>query len=136
MSGIRFAGYAAIFDRIDRGGDMIRPGAFARSLERSGGSLPVYWQHRPGSAVGHVTYAREDARGLCVIGDIAEGSEAAAMLARGARGLSFGYRVRQARGTAPRELTEVDIVEVSLVHTPMMPMARVHLAIKESLQIA
>ncbi len=127
MSAIRFAGYAAIFDRIDRGGDIIRPGAFARSLEHSGGKLPIYWQHRPDQAVGHVTYAREDRRGLRIIGEMAAGSEAARMLARGTRGLSFGYRVRQAHGTAPRELAEVELVEVSLVHTPMMPLARVHL---------
>ena len=30
---VRFAGYAAIFDRPDRGGDVIRKGAFAASLE-------------------------------------------------------------------------------------------------------
>ena len=29
---MRFAGYAAIFDRPDRGGDVVRPGAFAASL--------------------------------------------------------------------------------------------------------
>ncbi|MFL6788657.1 MAG: hypothetical protein ACJ8FC_08360, partial [Sphingomicrobium sp.] len=33
---VRFAGYAAIFDRPDRGGDIIRKGAFLDSLERAG----------------------------------------------------------------------------------------------------
>jgi HK97 family phage prohead protease len=41
-------------------------------------------------------------------------------------GLSFGYRVRRARGEAPRELEEVELVEVSLVTRPMQPKARVH----------
>jgi hypothetical protein len=41
-------------------------------------------------------------------------------------GLSFGYRVREARGEAPRELTELELVEVSLVTFPMQPKARVH----------
>src|SRR3546814_17267255 len=30
--GIRFAGYAAVFDRVDRGGDVVRGGAVAASL--------------------------------------------------------------------------------------------------------
>ena len=40
--GLRFAGYAAVFDRPDKGGDVIRRGAFARALERSG-ELPLLW---------------------------------------------------------------------------------------------
>lgn len=42
-------------------------------------------------------------------------------------GLSFGYRVREAKsGQAHRELIELDLVEVSLVANPMQPKARVH----------
>ena len=42
-------------------------------------------------------------------------------------GLSFGYRVREAKGTEPRELTALELVEVSLVAQPMQPLARVHM---------
>jgi phage head maturation protease len=43
------------------------------------------------------------------------------------RGLSFGYRVREARASgALRELRELDLVEVSLVARPMQSKARVH----------
>ncbi len=31
--GMRFAGYAAIFDRPDKGGDIVRKGAFARAAK-------------------------------------------------------------------------------------------------------
>jgi phage head maturation protease len=48
-------------------------------------------------------------------------------------GLSFGYRVRQAAGGAPRMLTDVDLLEISLVTVPMQPKARVH-AVADSLQ--
>ena len=41
-------------------------------------------------------------------------------------GLSFGYRVRAAKGSAPRELSALDLVEISLVTRPMQPLARVH----------
>lgn len=124
---MRFAGYAAIFDRVDRGGDIVRAGAFARSLRR-GAAVPLLWQHRPGRAIGTIEYLREDRRGLRVIGRLAGGAasvEAAALLKAGA-GLSFGYRVRAARGAGPRELTELELVEVSLVSAPMQPRARVH----------
>ena len=32
---VRFAGYAAVFDRPDKGGDVIRKGAFAKALQRA-----------------------------------------------------------------------------------------------------
>ena len=56
---MRFAGYAALFDRADRGGDVLRPGAFAASLAR-GGSVPLLWQHAPGRPIGRIEYLRED----------------------------------------------------------------------------
>ena len=127
---MRFAGYAAVFDRIDRGGDVVRAGAFARSLQRSSERVPLLWQHQAGRPIGRVDYLQEDRRGLRVIGRLSDGNagrEAAALLNEGkVSGLSFGYRVREARGAGPRELIELDLVEVSLVTFPMQPRARVH----------
>jgi HK97 family phage prohead protease len=127
---MRFAGYAAIFDRPDQGGDVVRSGAFARSLKRRGGAVPLLWQHDPSRPVGRIEYLKEDRRGLRVIARLspgAAGREAAARLREGkVAGLSFGYRVRKAMGEAPRELAEVELVEISLVTAPMQPKARVH----------
>ena len=128
--GLRFAGYAAIFGRPDRGGDVVRRGAFAGTLRRSAGAVPLLWQHRPERPIGRIDHLREDKRGLRVIGRLSDGAagrEAAALLKDGAvRGLSFGYRVRAASGDGPRELTELELVEISLVTLPMQPKARVH----------
>jgi HK97 family phage prohead protease len=134
---LRFAGYAAVFDRPDRGGDVVRAGAFARSLKRGAGSVPLLWQHEAGRPIGRIDYLKEDRRGLRVIARLSEsaaGREAAALLGEGAlSGLSFGYRVREANGPSTgsgragvRELIDVDLVEVSLVTLPMQPRARVH----------
>ena len=127
---MRFAGYAAVFGRPDRGGDVVEAGAFARSLKRGAGSVPLLWQHDAARPIGRIEYLREDRRGLRVIARLSEskaGREAAALLKDGAvRGLSFGYRVREAKGAEPRELTGLDLVEVSLVTFPMQPRARVH----------
>ena len=117
-AGARFAGYAAVFDRVDRGGDVVRRGAFARSLAK--GVVPLLSEHRAGAVVGRVEMLSEDRRGLRVIARVERGR-----VAEG-QGLSFGYRVRQSRGAGPRELLEVELVEVSLVRVPMQPGARVH----------
>ncbi|WP_336965435.1 HK97 family phage prohead protease [Sphingobium aquiterrae] len=130
---VRFAGYAAIFDRVDRGGDVVRRGAF---VGIAGRAVPLLWQHRPEAPIGMIERMAEDVRGLRVIGRIsartAAGRDAiAALRARRLDGLSFGYRVREARGTAPRELVALDLLEVSLVSAPMQPLARVE-AVEDS----
>ncbi len=127
---LRFAGYAAIFDRPDRGCDVVRKGAFVASLER-GGQVPLLWQHKAGALIGRIEHLSEDQRGLRVIARLGTGGDAAraAKLVRvgSIDGLSFGYRVREA-GTSGglRELRRLDLVEVSLVAKPMQRLARVH----------
>jgi len=129
---VRFAGYAAVFDRLDNGGDIITPGAFAQSLARlAGRELPLLWQHGAEQRIGTIELAGEDARGLRVIGRVdARGvaaQKAAGFLREGKLdGLSFGYRVVAAEGDKPRRLDALDLVEVSLVTHPMQPLARVH----------
>ena len=126
---MRFAGYAAVFDRPDRGGDVVRRGAFAASLAKRG-DIPLLWQHRPGVVIGRIEHLSEDARGLRVIGELGASAEArrvAGLLGSGKLdGLSFGYRVREAGQGALRELRVLDLVEVSVVAEPMQPRARIH----------
>lgn len=127
---LRFAGYAALFDRRDAGRDTIRAGAFARSLAGQHASLPLFWQHRADLRIGWVEQAGEDRRGLRVIAVIDNPDGAAGLALRRGKvtGLSFGYRVRRARRTPEgRELLDVDLLEVSLVTHPMQHAARVHL---------
>ena len=127
---MRLAGYAAIFDRPDRGGDVIRKGAFLASL-KEGQGVPLLWQHKAGAVIGRIEHLSEDKRGLRVIAELGEGADAvrAATLVKSGKldGLSFGYRVREAEKSGGlRELRELELVEVSLVAEPMQPRARVH----------
>jgi HK97 family phage prohead protease len=127
---VRIAGYAAIFDRPDRGGDVIRKGAFAKALGEVE-EVPLLWQHKPGVVIGRIEHLSEDRRGLRVIAELGDGHDAAraAKLVRSGRldGLSFGYRVREAGNSGGlRELKQLHLVEVSLVAEPMQPRARVH----------
>ena len=123
---IRFAGYAAVFDAPDRGGDVVRKGAF-----RVRGAVPLLWQHG-GAPVGEVEWIGEDSRGLRVIGSVTEPRLAAAVAGGAVNGLSFGYRVRAARRGRYRELLQVELQEVSLVATPMQALARVHAVAKKN----
>lgn len=124
---VRIAGYAAIFDRLDKGGDIIRHGAFdALNI-----GIPLLWQHDPQRPIGHLDYLQVDKRGLRVIATLSgheSAIDAARLVNAGAvTGLSFGYRVRRSRGTKPRELLALDVAEISLVTFPMQPLAKVHL---------
>ncbi|NUS99904.1 MAG: HK97 family phage prohead protease [Sphingomonas sp.] len=122
---VRFAGYAAVFDRPDGGGDIIRKGAFLESLKRAG-EVSLLWQHKAGRVLGRIEHLSEDERGLRVIARV-EDAQAGSLLSNGKLdGLSFGYRVREARPGAHRELIDLDLVEVSLVAKPMQRLARVH----------
>ena len=116
---IRFEGYAAVFDRVDRAGDVIRAGAFAHAVP-----VPLLLGHR-GAPVGSIETIGEDATGLRLVASIAEQELAALVRAGAVAGLSVGYRPRRTRQGARRELLAVDLVEVSLVAVPMQPHARV-----------
>lgn len=127
---LRFAGYAAVFDRPDRGGDVIRKGAFAGSLGK-GVAVPLLWQHKAGAVIGRIEHLSEDRRGLRIIAELGDGEDGAraAKLVRSGKldGLSFGYRVRDAgKSGGLRELRDLELIEVSLVAEPMQPRARVH----------
>lgn len=130
MSALRFAGYAALFGRRDAGRDVIRPGAFTRTLAERREPLPLYWQHRPDQRIGWIEQVAEDERGLRVVASIdnPDGGAAAALKRGTVTGLSFGYRARGfTRDEKGRDLTEIELFEVSLVTHPMQHAARVHL---------
>jgi len=128
-------GYASLFDEQDTGGDVVRPGAFTKSLAvmASGNRrVKMLWQHDPSQPIGVWDEVKEDARGLWVKGRILTavetGRDALALLTQGAiDGLSIGYRtVKSSRGAkGERLLTELEIWEVSLVTFPMLKTARV-----------
>ena len=125
------AGYASRFGASDQGGDVVAPGAYAKSLAKGAG-VKMLWQHDPARPIGVWDAVREDDTGLWVEGrllvEVAQAREAAALIAAGAiDGLSIGYRTRQAEKTKSggRLLTEVELWEVSLVTFPMLPTARV-----------
>lgn len=125
MSG-RIAGYVSRFDTADRAGDVVRQGAFAGVKT----PVPLLWAHDPARPIGRVIRLEEDAAGLRMVAELAPGAgdDALRLVRAGAAtGLSFGYRVKKARGRAGggRELLEVELVECSVVALPLHEGARV-----------
>jgi len=128
----RFSGYASVFNRIDQGGDMVMPGAFAASLDKRGAEgIRMLFQHDPKEPVGRWLALREDAHGLWAEGQLVPGVPRADALARliGTKaldGLSIGFRtVRATRANGVRRLWQVDLWEVSIVTFPMLEVARI-----------
>lgn len=146
-----FAGYGAVFGNVDSYGDVIQPGAFAGSLARrkmeNRPLPPLYYMHgqaggHPNEPIGVFDVMREDANGLWCEGRIAgldpgmeteKGKWILSLLRNGAiSGMSIGYFVRpggsakaDGKNGAVRLLTDVEVVEVSLVDTPANPSALV-----------
>ncbi len=130
MQSLVIEGYASLFGVEDLAGDVVRAGAFTRSLARGGG-VGMLLSHVGGRTAGRWTLMREDGRGLFVRGlvsdETASGATALRMIAReGLDGLSIGFVARDwsPRVTRGRELKEVELREISLVAAPMLPGAR------------
>lgn len=129
-----FEGYAAYFGNVDTYGDVVAPGAFARTLKAKGASgIKLLVDHDSTKRVGILLEAGEDARGLKVKGKIVAekqiGAETLIDLRTGMLdSMSIGYRTvsdRVDRKTGVRTIEEVDLFEVSFVPFPANPKARV-----------
>ncbi len=132
-----FTGYASTFGGPpDSFGDVIASGAFARSLteHRASGTQPaMLWQHDSRTVIGRWQAIAEDGRGLAVEGkltlEVQKAREAYALIKDGAlNGLSIGFRTRASRPQkgGGRLLTDIELMEISLVTLPANALARVH----------
>lgn len=132
-----FEGYASVFNVVDRVNDKIAPGAFRKSLARyreEGRLPPLLWQHNALEPIGAWREMYEDDHGLYVKGDlfiheIALAKEAYKLLRENVvTGLSIGYRTEEShreQKSGVRVLTQLDLLEVSLVTFPANELARV-----------
>ena len=148
-----FTGYGSVFNVEDGGGDIVMPGAFAKSLaahRQRGTSVKLLWQHDPGEPIGVWTDLREDSHGLVCTGkvftDFDRGRQALSLMRAGAiDGLSIGYECKvwemqagegEAHAPGPagypglptggtRRLMEIDLWEVSVVTFPMNQDSRI-----------
>lgn len=128
-------GLAAGYGNVDSHGDIVAPGAFAKSISEAKASnrWPVMLLHHdPQRPVGRWDSFVESRDGLIAKGTLAlaatDGKEAMALLKAGAlTGLSVGYSnaKRSYGGDGVKTITEASLMEVSLVAMPSNPKTRV-----------
>lgn len=126
----QFTAYASVFGNRDSYGDVVMPGAFAKTLSdwnESGNVIPLLWGHDFGlhGDIGHVVEAVEDEHGLLVKGQFDLDDPGGMKAYRRAKGrrvnqMSFAYDVieggyEKADGEEFYALREVKLHEVSLV---------------------
>jgi uncharacterized protein len=142
-----FIAYAAAFGNVDQGGDVIAPGAFAKSIQQANREkrlIPMLWQHKRDEPIGKWTSLAEDEHGLRVEGKLHIEFDPLAVRAHGhlkaqsVGGFSIGYNlVEGGYGLHPDFdednrsdraptwlLTELDLRETSIVTMPMNLEAR------------
>lgn len=121
-TGRLITGYGAVFGNEDSVGDVILPGAFAKSLA-SGRKVKMLYQHWADDICGVWDEVKEDETGLRVSGRVAEttlGNDVAALLKMGALdSLSIGYRTTDSEWKGEtRVIKEADLWEISIVTFP------------------
>lgn len=141
-----FEGHAAIFNKADRHDDIIKPGAFKKSLHRRPAKkVKMLFGHDTSAMIGVWDSVKEDAKGLFVKGhlllELPKAQEAFILLKEGVLdSMSIGFSTITSqdddkRGRFARNLLEVDLFEISLVAIPAQPGALVtsvkHLAPEE-----
>jgi len=130
-----FSGYAAVFGEANSFNEIVKPGAFARTLsDHQSRNIrpPMLWSHRTAEVIGVWDSLLEDSKGLAVSGRLVtattRGKEAHELLKAGAlNGLSIGFNVRTQERDAKgfRVLTDIDLAEISLVALPAAGNARI-----------
>ena len=126
-----FSAYASVFDNIDSYGDVIRKGAFAKTLEdweSSGNTMPLLYGHNfsdPFSNIGSITKAEEDDHGLKISAKIDLDNPTGAQVYRLLKEkrlsqMSFAFDVKEGgmaevEGEPVYELRELTLYECSVV---------------------
>ena len=133
--GRTITGYAAVFNSITTIGDfteVIRSGAFTQALT-GGKNIKALYHHQPEAILGTTQAGtlklEQDAHGLrfeIALPDTTTGNDLAVLVERGdVAGCSFGFSVRDggevwtdANGAILRELTDLDLMEITLTADP------------------
>lgn len=131
-----FEGYASVFNNKDLGNDVIKKGAFARTImEKNPKQIKLLYQHKTDEPIGVVDEIEEDNKGLKIKGRLAiktqKGREVYELMKMGALdSMSIGYKLmpdsyKYDDKNKRRVIKEVDLMEVSMVTFPMNPKAKI-----------
>lgn len=129
-----FTGLAAVYGDLDLAGDIILPGAFAKSIGDQGRGFPLLWSHRSDEPIG-IGQVEDSKAGLVIHGQLLMADPAAVrahahMKAGTVRGLSIGFTIPRTEGAVEwkddvRYLKAIKLHEVSVVAIPAAPRAQI-----------
>lgn len=124
------SGYAAVFNNIDKSGDMLLRGCFSKSINERGpesaanDKIIMLWMHDMNEPIGRITSLAEDEKGLyfeAAIDDVERGNQAIKQLESGTLNqFSIGYSYVWEKCEYDRErdcfvVKEVILYEISVV---------------------
>lgn len=132
-------GYASTFGNVDRGGDVVKSGAFTKTIENiKANGIPLLADHLASTAslLGTIFDAKEDKKGLLIKARVSSAPSAQDVAIKAREGhlnkMSIGYETlkesfedREIDGLAVkvRNLEEIKLWETSVVVFPMNPEA-------------
>lgn len=125
-----FEGLLSPYNNVDDGGDLVEPGAFTKTMQENGNTVPMLWQHKTDCPIGELTL-EDRADGLYCKGqlllDVPEAKKAYLLLkAKIVKGLSIGYdAIKSQAVNGVRRLKEIRLWEGSVVTFPMNTLALV-----------
>lgn len=131
-----FTGYAAVFNNVDLGGDVILPGAFTQAKTTTDGQIRIALNHDLRQLAGKAKFA-QDGHGLRVDGQLSLGvsyvKDAYALMQDGVlNGLSVGFNIldggaewEDRNGRYTRIISKAELWEFSIVPFGMNPEALV-----------
>jgi uncharacterized protein len=127
-----FEGWLSVYDVVDLGNDVVKPGAFTKTIQENSGKVPMLWQHDTKQPIGTLELS-DRSEGLWVKGtlllEIQRAKEAYALIkANVIRGLSIGYKAIADKTkvvAGVRQLSELKLFEGSVVTFPMLPAAQI-----------
>jgi len=131
-----FEGYASVFNNKDLGNDVIKQGSFSNTIKsKKPKQIKLLYQHKTDEPIGVIDSLVEDTRGLKIKGRLAmgtqKGREVFELMKMGALdSMSIGYRLSQddykySDKLKKRTISNLDLMEVSMVTFPMNPKAKV-----------
>lgn len=129
---LTISGWAATFNNIDAGGDVILPGAFTKTLQDRKGRIAFCYQHEIDEPIGNILVLEERDKGLWieVMLSAAEDDIQTKIKEGILKEMSIGYCVNKHgapkyNGDPASYLEEIKLYEVSLVTIAMNELAMV-----------
>lgn len=118
-----FEGMLSPYGNLDSYGDVVKPGAYTKTLQERGNKVPMLWQHKTDLPIGELTLEdRPDGlwcKGQLLMADTVAQRAYLFIKAKIVKGLSIGFEsIKDSIENGVRQLSEIKLYEGSIVTFP------------------